>query len=115
MKRNDVRFQREESCVIVPDEYCDSIEYWLRKNGIDYALEGPGHKPETTDLVFFEQDGKPRYDYLSCLYTHVVAEDMKKVVNAIVFDGMVRVIWTCDSDKNGNPIGESREEIIDRS
>ena len=42
MNNSDVRFQAEESCVIVPNEYWPSIEYWLKKNGIKYDLEGPG-------------------------------------------------------------------------
>ena len=115
MNNSDVRFQAEESCVIVPNEYWPSIEYWLKKNGIKYDLEGPGHKPDTVDLVFFEKDGTPRYEYLSCLYTHVMAEDMMKVINAIVFDSMVRVTWHCDSDEEGNPIGERKCVIRDYS
>lgn len=115
MKRNDVRFQNKESCVIIPGEYCESIEYWLKKNEIPYEIEGLGHKPDNVDPVFFEEDGSPRYDDLSCLYTHVVPEDMLKVVNAIVFDGMVCACWCCDCDDDGNPTGEWRFEAIDNS
>ena len=108
MNKNDVRFQNEESCTIIPNEYWPSIEYWLKKNRINYDLEGSGHKPEEVELVFFEEDGLPRYNYLSCLYTHVVAEDMMKVVNAIVFDRMVSVTCHRLSDEDGNPIGEMK-------
>lgn len=115
MNRNDVRFQNEESCTIIPNEYRPAIEYWLKKNRINYDLEGPGHKPEDVDLVFFEEDGQPRYNYLSCLYTHVAAEDMRKVVNAIVFDRMVSVTWHRPGDEDGNPVGGMQCTVRDNS
>ena len=40
---------------------------------------------------------------------------MLKVVNAIVFDGMVCACWCCDCDDDGNPTGEWRFEAIDNS